>query len=74
MKRTVEVNESILRVLFEGCKDVKIMNRKWCADTTTTTILLVYCQYVIDHTKLKQAIAPEMCNDLLQSSFKDSNL
>lgn len=74
MKRTVEVNESILRVWFEGCKDVKIMNRKWCADTTTTTILLVYCQHVIDHTKLKQAIAPEMCNDLLQSSFKDSNL
>ncbi|MGH1003864.1 spore germination protein, partial [Bacillus cereus] len=74
MKRIVEVNEPVLHAWFEGCKDVKIMKRKLSEESNTTTVLLVYCQHLIDTTKLKQAIAPQMCQDLLHSSFENLNL
>ena len=74
MKRTVELNESVIHVWFEGCKDVKIMKRKLSEESNTTTVLLVYCQHLIDTTKLKQAIAPELCQDLLHSSFENLNI
>ncbi|MEC2550623.1 spore germination protein [Bacillus tropicus] len=73
MKRIVEVNEPVLHVWFEGCKDVKIMNRKWNIESNKITVLLVYCQHLIDHTKLKQAISPQACNDLVQNSFEQSS-
>lgn len=39
-----------------------------------TTILMVYCENLIDSTKLKQVISPEVCKELLDNLNLTSNI
>lgn len=74
MKKKVELNKKVLQSWFDGCDDVKVIQRTLQEYTNDTTILMVYCQNLIDSTKLKQALSPQVCKELLDNPNLTSNV
>ncbi|MGR5869346.1 hypothetical protein ACT7C5_26050 [Bacillus pacificus] len=61
MNKRVELNEKVILEWFEGCNDVKIIKHKLDEEEKTRSVLFMYCQNLIDNTKLKQATSSQVC-------------
>ncbi|MED0965643.1 spore germination protein [Bacillus paramycoides] len=74
MNKRVELNEKIILEWFEGCNDVKVIKRELDEKEKTRSVLFMYCQNLIDNTKLKQATSSQVCKELLSNSIEEFNL
>jgi len=74
MNKRVELNEKIILEWFEGCNDVKIIKRELDEKEKKRSVLFMYCQNLIDNTKLKQATSSHVCKELSSNSTEEFNL
>lgn len=74
MNKRVELNKKIILEWFEGCNDVKVIKRELDEKEKIRSVLFIYCQNLIDNTKLKQATSSQVCKNLLSNSIEEFNL
>ncbi|HDR7562067.1 TPA: spore germination protein, partial [Bacillus mobilis] len=74
MNKRVELNKKIILEWFEGCNDVKVIKRELDEKEKIRSVLFIYCQNLIDNTKLKQATSSQVCKKLLSNSIEEFNL